>query len=193
MDTIPACHWLHHGTNIQESQYKRECILRTYLKRVPYSRNWVISTEQDTFFRMSTIWNFLHPLGHTNRPYYLKPVIGAFFIFSHSCLRASFNDSSYISCKKDFLSKPSSRKGKYRHALYNNDHLIEQCFVLGCHCYKADRHAHILIVDYNFAGQNETRKSHVHHHTLPGNPTIRNKTITVDKPHTRPFRVKYVF
>lgn len=171
--TIASCDNVNHGYSLAEGQYKRECIFRKYLQSSEKRFQWVLSIEQDTFFQFSTIAKFMNTLPLSNQPVYMAPVIGAFIVSTRTCIERTFNDYDYDRCKHGMYNSRRNPAGRYKTAMYNNDHLIRHCFQSNCSTFKT-KNAPILRFFYN-TKRTIPRNStwHVIHHVAPSSlPSI---------------------
>lgn len=171
--TRAACEDVYHGVSLLEAQYKRECILRQYLRLSEHGHpaRWVVSTEQDTVFRPSTLDLLTQWLPPPRSAIASRPIIGAFFVASRACLDAAFATDAYVACKRSHeacrLRNKCRIRGLYNGALYNNDHLVQYCMLhmQRCAVHQPSRSSPSVSFFYNkFRRENVSGTAHLIHH-----------------------------
>lgn len=162
--TRAACGALHHGVDLLEAQFKRECMLRDYLARPPSGARWVLSVDEDTALDAPLLRELMWRLPAPNAPLYVRQtafanleVIMAFFLSTRACLGALYG-AHYVRCKTRLIECRARRgrecryAGAYDRHMYNNDHLASFCLQRAAVCAPVAAHGRAddeLVMEYN--------------------------------------------
>lgn len=184
---VAACGVINHGISIIEAQFKRECIIRRYLRSTGATNTsrWVLIVDQDTVFNVPLVTELIRRLPSPRAPVYVKQrtrvrnlhVVMAFFLSTRACLSLVY-DSMYIECKRDYYScrrthkKDCEFRGVYDSRLYNNDHFASFCLMRFCQPLPESRKGAVFLTDFNLKRRRQfNRKASERmiswHHTLP--------------------------